>query len=158
MRGGLSHIVKWEWFVMTIAASWGNLCVQWTLNSLRPSDAYMRQYNIPTLLQIMACRLSGTKPLSEPVLPYCHLTLRNIFQWNLFKIRRFSFKEMHLKMLSAKWRPFCLGLNVLHVWMELFWYQWCIFLSQIRYQCGRILSQWYLSVYQPIGCVNSFMK
>ena len=24
-----------------------------------------------------------------------------------------SFKKMHLKMLSAKWRPFCLGLNVL---------------------------------------------
>ena len=28
-------------------------------------------------------------------------------------IRTFSFKKMHLKMLSAKWRPFCLGLNVL---------------------------------------------
>ena len=25
----------------------------------------------------------------------------------------FSFKKMHLKMSSAKWRPFCLGLNVL---------------------------------------------
>ena len=31
----------------------------------------------------------------------------------LFKIQKFSFKEMHLKMLSAKWRPFFLGLNVL---------------------------------------------
>ena len=28
-------------------------------------------------------------------------------------IHTFSFKEMHLKMPSAKWRPFCLGLNVL---------------------------------------------
>ena len=26
-----------------------------------------------------------------------------------------SFKKMHLKMSSAKWRPFCLGLNVLNV-------------------------------------------
>ena len=25
----------------------------------------------------------------------------------------FSFKKMHLKMSSAKWRPFCIGLNVL---------------------------------------------
>ena len=25
----------------------------------------------------------------------------------------FSFKKMHLKVSSAKWRPFCLGLNVL---------------------------------------------
>ena len=28
-------------------------------------------------------------------------------------IQRFSFKKMPLNMSSAKWRPFCLGLNVL---------------------------------------------
>ena len=28
-------------------------------------------------------------------------------------IQTFSFKKMYLKMSSAKWRPFCLGLNVL---------------------------------------------
>ena len=28
-------------------------------------------------------------------------------------IQAFSFKKMHLKMSSAKWRPFCFGLNVL---------------------------------------------
>ena len=27
-------------------------------------------------------------------------------------IQTFSFKIIHLKMSSAKWRPFCLGLNV----------------------------------------------
>ena len=31
----------------------------------------------------------------------------------LIRIQAFSFKKMHLKMSSAKWRPFCLGLNVL---------------------------------------------
>ena len=31
----------------------------------------------------------------------------------LIKIYIFSFKKMHLKMSFAKWRPFCLGLNVL---------------------------------------------
>ena len=31
----------------------------------------------------------------------------------LIGIQIFSFKKMRLKMLSAKWRPFCLGLNVL---------------------------------------------
>ena len=31
----------------------------------------------------------------------------------LIGIQAFSFKKMHLKMSSAKWRPFCLGLNVL---------------------------------------------
>ena len=31
----------------------------------------------------------------------------------LIGIHTFSFKKMHLKMSSAKWRPFCLGHNVL---------------------------------------------
>ena len=31
----------------------------------------------------------------------------------LIEILTFSFKKMHLKVSSAKWRPFCLGLNVL---------------------------------------------
>ena len=29
------------------------------------------------------------------------------------EIHAFLFKKIHLKMLSEKWRPFCLGLNVL---------------------------------------------
>ena len=41
------------------------------VNSLRPSDAYMRQLTRPSLVQIMACRLNGAKPLSEPMLEYC---------------------------------------------------------------------------------------
>ena len=35
------------------------------------------------------------------------------FNENLIEIQTFSFRKMHLKMLSGKWRPFCLGLNVL---------------------------------------------
>ena len=31
----------------------------------------------------------------------------------LIKIYTFSFKKMHMKISSGKWRPFCLGLNVL---------------------------------------------
>ena len=31
----------------------------------------------------------------------------------LIVIQKVSFNKMHLKMTSAKWRPFCLGLNVL---------------------------------------------
>ena len=31
----------------------------------------------------------------------------------LFESHTFSFKKMQLKMSSGKWRPFCLGLNVL---------------------------------------------
>ena len=35
------------------------------------------------------------------------------FSENLFEIITFSFTKMRLKVSSAKWRPFCLGLNVL---------------------------------------------
>ena len=43
--------------------------------------------------------------------------LRTNFSEIIRKIHTFSFKKMHLKRLSAKWRPFCLGLNELSsVW------------------------------------------
>ena len=54
----------------------------------------------------MACRLVGAKPLSEPMLEICQLD-----PWD--KIFTSSFRKIYLKMSSAKWRPFCLGLNVL---------------------------------------------
>ena len=38
----------------------------------------------------------------------------------LIEIITFSFKKMHLKVSSAKWRPCCLGLNVLHVSLKQF--------------------------------------
>ena len=38
-------------------------------------------------------------------------TLGKNFSEILSEIHAFSFKKMHLKMSSAKWRPFCLGLN-----------------------------------------------
>ena len=43
----------------------------------------------------------------------------------LIGIQTFSFKKIHLKMSSAKWRPFCLSLNVLNhsgqLGLNLFW-------------------------------------
>ena len=39
-------------------------------NSLRSSDAYIRQQTTHYLVQIMACHLAGVKPLSEPMLGY----------------------------------------------------------------------------------------
>ena len=41
--------------------------------------------------------------------------LETIFSEILFEIHTFSFKKLHLQMSSGKWRPFCLGLNVLNV-------------------------------------------
>ena len=36
----------------------------------------------------------------------------------VFEIHAFSFKKMHLKLSSAKWQQFCLGLNVLKLEQE----------------------------------------
>ena len=42
-------------------------------NSFPPSATYMCQWIRSTLVQIMGCRLLGAKPLSKPMLGYCHL-------------------------------------------------------------------------------------
>ena len=41
------------------------------------------------------------------------------FNEMLIEILTFSFMKMRLKVSSAKWRPFCLGLNVLSYWVSL---------------------------------------
>ena len=65
----------------------------------------------------MACPLFDAKSLSEPMLPYCQLDPDedNSVKFYL-KFESFHFKELCLKMSSAKWRPFYLNLNVLTQW------------------------------------------
>ena len=50
----------------------------------------------------------------------------------LIAIQTFSFKKMHLKISSAKWRPFCFGLDVLK----------CLALLQSRWRqsAGKLLT------------------
>ena len=43
------------------------------VNPSPPRAGYMRQSIWRALVQVMACRLFGTKPLPEPVLAYCQL-------------------------------------------------------------------------------------
>ena len=80
----------------------------------RPSDAYMCQYNILTLVQIMACHLFSAKPLSDPMLPYCqlnpeeHLSVKTYLKFTSFHSRKCTWK-----CRLPKWRPFCLCFNVL---------------------------------------------
>ena len=61
--------------VLPLILRWGNKKSprgQW-VNSPPPSAAYMCQWIVSALVQIMACRLDGAKPLSEPMLTYCQL-------------------------------------------------------------------------------------
>ena len=41
--------------------------------------------------------------------------LGNKLQWNFIRNSNIFIQGMHIKMSSVKWRPFCLGLNVLNV-------------------------------------------
>ena len=64
----------------------------------------------------MACRLAGSSHYLNQcwnIVNHVNWTLGNKLGKSYIEIYTFSFKEMHLKMLSGKWRPFCLGLNVL---------------------------------------------
>ena len=73
---------------------------------------YMRHQTIHWLVQIIACRLFGTKPLSEIMLTYYHWTLRTKFSEISTKIKYFCLNNMRLKMSSAEWRSFCFHLYV----------------------------------------------
>ena len=75
--------VFWSLYLPTTAFL---LWSKWYLiNSLRPNDAYIRQWTKPSLVQTMACHLFDTKPLSEPMLIYCQFGHR---QWNSVKYRQ----------------------------------------------------------------------
>ena len=58
-----------------LAANSGNTAygVDVIVNSSTPSATYKRQRIESALVQIMACRLYGAKPLSKPMLGYCQL-------------------------------------------------------------------------------------
>ena len=55
--------------------------------------------------------LHGAQPLSEPMLKYSKLD--TYLGTNLIEIYIISFFLNHFKNVSGKWRPVCLGLNVL---------------------------------------------
>ena len=93
-----------------------HICVtrpQW-VNPLRPSERIYAWVNYPPLVQIMACRLAGATPLSEPILEYFFIgPVGTNFSEILIKMYSFLWEIINLKMSSGKWGPFCLWLNVL---------------------------------------------
>ena len=64
-RQATSHYLNQLWL-----DDWGVTPPQW-INSSPPSAAYMRQWTVSVLVQIMACRRFDAKPLTEPTLTYC---------------------------------------------------------------------------------------
>ena len=56
-----------------IANNTSSMLMPCIINSSPPCAAYMHQWIGSALLQKMACRLFGAKPLSKPMLDYCQL-------------------------------------------------------------------------------------
>ena len=84
------------------------------LNSLRPSDAYICVSKLAIIASdngLSPGRRQAIIETNDRILLIWSLGTN--FSEILIKIHSFSFKKMHLKMSSGKWRPFCLGLNVL---------------------------------------------
>ena len=77
------------------------------------------------------------------------------FGENLIEILTFSFTKMRLKLSSAKWRSFCLGLNVLTE-CENNTYEIYNILQYQRRSCGiTVKYKWYLRFYVRLdwyGC------
>ena len=71
----------------------------------------------------------------------------------LIEIHTLSFKKIHLKMSSGKWRPFCLGLNVLTYGLDVIpsKYQ-CI--STIRQMAWRLKSPTYRLFVQHVQSLS----
>ena len=86
----LLQLTHWGWVTHICV---GKLTIIGSDNGLSPGR---RQAIIWTNVGILLIRPLGTN-----------------FNEILIEIHTFSFKKMHLKMLSAKWQPFCLVLNVL---------------------------------------------
>ena len=82
-----------------------------SLNSLRPSDAYR--------LTITGSD-NGLSPGRRQAIFWTNAGILLIgplgtnFSENSIEILSFSFTKIRLKVSSSKWRPFCLGLNVLY--------------------------------------------
>ena len=105
------HSIRYQFQLMHTLTHWGrvtHICVNKLAiivldNGLSPDR---RQAIISTNTGILLIRIPGA---------------------NFSEMHIFSFKKMHLKVSSAKWRPFCLGLNVLTMLQT----TWAIILSDL---------------------------
>ena len=80
------------------------------INSSAPSAAFMRQWTGSSLIQVMACRLIGTKPLPERMLGCCQLEYQVSLKLNP------GFYNFHYKCMKL---PTALMVAMLSRWDKL---------------------------------------
>ena len=112
-------VIHWGWdkmdnILQTIFSNAFPQCKLLYFNSLRPSDACICVGNLTIIGPD-----NGLSPGQRQAIIWTNAGILLIepcgtnFSEILIGIQTSSFKKMHLKMSSAKWRLFCLGLNVL---------------------------------------------
>ena len=79
------------------------------VNSSPPSATHKHQWTKSAFVQIMACRLFSTKPLSNWCWVIVKWTLRNKRHWKFNQNMKIFINEIHSKLLSVTWWPFCPG-------------------------------------------------
>ena len=104
------------WYLLTIIVK----SFVAVFNSLGPSDALI----CVSKLNIFDSD-NGLSPTRRQAIIWTHAgillirRLRTNFSEIFIEVYTFSFKKMHSKMSSGKWRPFCLGLNVLRQYIQI---------------------------------------
>ena len=118
--GSLTGRVGYRFLYTTSATLWS---LAKSLNSLRPSDAYIYTYIYICICfgnLTIICSDNGLSPGRRQAITWTNVGILLIgplgtnFSGMSIEIHTFSFKKIHLKMSSGKWRPFCLGLNMLN--------------------------------------------
>ena len=72
------------------------------------SAAFMCQWTGSSLVQVMACRLFGAKPLHEPMVPYCQLDSGKQISGKFeLKFYHFHPRKCIWNCRLPKWQPFC---------------------------------------------------
>ena len=110
----LSNNIKWHWIIFVPPLSFPDILnenednVSLSTQENQGMHIYIGDIGHHRIL-VMACCLCGTKPLSEPIMTYCQIG----------KDMEISFEKLHLKMLSAKWQPFCSGLSM--IFAQCYW-------------------------------------
>ena len=85
-------------------------CTFIMFNSSPPSAAYICQWIRSALVQIMVCRLFGTKPLDKPMLGYCQLDRQEQTSVKFeSECYHFHSRKCIWKCRLPDWRPFCPG-------------------------------------------------
>ena len=105
-----------------------------------------------SLIQILLCRLFGTKPLQWWLI--VSWKPGDKMRWNRTQMQQFPYKGINFEMTSAKCRPFCLGLNMLKhsAWHTLTFY--VLPVEDMFVQVVRHISQFLIKYHELVSFIG----